>query len=98
MMNTITKNSALALALAAMSLSACDNKGMEMPAEPEAPAVEAEVSQEVIYQANPRFFGTNECLKALAGEIDRIASMGCDVLWVMPVQQEGELNAIGSPY
>lgn len=97
-MNTITKNSALALALAAMSLSACDNKGMEMPAEPEAPAVEAEVSQEVIYQANPRFFGTNECLKALAGEIDRIASMGCDVLWVMPVQQEGELNAIGSPY
>lgn len=97
-MKTIKRNAGLALALTALTLTACDDKGMEMPAEPQAPAVGTEVSQEVIYQANPRFFGTNECLKALAGEIDRIAAMGCDVLWVMPVQQPGELNAIGSPY
>ncbi len=89
---------AFAIALAATGLAACESNDMEMPANPSAPAVGAEVSQEVIYQANPRFFANDNCLAALTAQVKDIAAMGCDVLWVMPVQQPGEKDAIGSPY
>ena len=94
-MNKITSIIATVAALAA---TACTSYEIDMPANPEPPTVGREVSSNVIYQANPRFFGENECLKALTAQLDRISGMDCDILWVMPVYETGELNGIGSPY
>ncbi len=91
-------STALIATLATVSLSACKSNDMEMPANPSAPTVGAEVSQEVIYQANPRFFATDNCLAALSSQVKNIAATGCDVLWIMPVQEPGVKDAIGSPY
>lgn len=87
-----------ATCLLAAMLAACTSYEIDMPENPEAPAVGPEVSANVIYQANPRFFGENDCLNKLTAQVARISDMGCDILWVMPVCTPGELKAIGSPY
>ena len=84
--------------VAACAATACTSYEIDMPANPDAPVVGNEVSSNVIYQANPRFFADNNCLNALTAQLSRIAGMDCDILWVMPVYETGELNAFGSPY
>lgn len=57
------------------------------------------VTDMVIYEANPRFFGNNNCLNTLAGELPRIADLGCNVLWIMPIcEPSTSSQSIGSPY
>ncbi|MDE5843321.1 MAG: alpha-glucosidase C-terminal domain-containing protein [Muribaculaceae bacterium] len=85
-------------ALASALLTGCTSYEIDMPANPEPPAVGREVSTDVIYQANPAFFGTQDCLKGLNAQLERIAGMDCDILWVMPIYVRGEKDAIGSPY
>lgn len=95
-MNKITT---LLATVAAFAATGCSSSyEIDMPSNPTEPVVGSEVSTNVIYQANPRFFGENDCLKGLNSQISRISNMGCDVLWIMPVFEPGELNAIGSPY
>lgn len=84
--------------VAAFAATGCTSYEIDMPANPAEPVIGNEVSTNVIYQANPRFFGDNECLKGLTSQVSRIAGMECDILWVMPVYEPGELNGIGSPY
>lgn len=84
--------------VAAFAAAGCTSYEIDMPANPAAPVIGNEVSTNVIYQANPRFFGDNDCLKGLTRQVSRIAGMECDILWVMPVYEPGELNGIGSPY
>ena len=86
--------------LAALTLIAggCTSYEIDMPANPEPPVVGHEVSKKVAYQANPAFFGNNDCLNALKAQLPRISDMGADILWIMPINQRGELKAIGSPY
>lgn len=84
----------------AMGLAACGSEKNDGPVNPEPnpePAVEAAAS-DVIYQANPRFYAKQEAFKAIEADIPRIAEMGCDILWLMPVNKPGELKAVGSPY
>lgn len=81
-----------------MAATACTSYEIEMPENPQPPALGREVSHNVLYQANPRFFGQNDCFGGIKAQLPRIASMGCDILWLMPVCDPGELNAIGSPY
>ncbi|MDE6207377.1 MAG: alpha-glucosidase C-terminal domain-containing protein [Muribaculaceae bacterium] len=87
----------LLLVLAA-GLVGCKSNGIDEPDTPTPPVVGQEVKKDVVYQANPRFFGENECLKALEAQLPRISNMGCNILWIMPIQTPGELKAIGSPY
>lgn len=84
--------------VAALAATACTSYEIDMPENPVAPEVGTEVSTNVIYQANPRFFGENNCLKGLTAQISRISDMNCDILWIMPIYETGELNGIGSPY
>lgn len=84
--------------VAAFAAAGCTSYEIDMPANPAEPVIGNEVSTNVIYQANPRFFGDNECLKGLTRQVSRIAGMECNILWVMPVYEPGELNGIGSPY
>ena len=83
---------------AMLAAGACTSYEIDMPANPEPPVVGREVSKEVAYQANPAFFGQNDCLKALTAQLPRIADMGTDILWIMPVTERGEEKAFGSPY
>lgn len=85
-------------AVAALAATGCTSYEIDMPENPTPPAIGNEVSSNVIYQANPRFFGENECIKALDAQLPRIADMDCDILWIMPIYETGELNGIGSPY
>ena len=86
------------VAAAAFAMSSCTSYEIDMPENPEPPVIGREVSTNVIYQANPGFFGTQDCLKGLNAQLDRINGMGCDILWVMPVYERGEKDAFGSPY
>lgn len=85
-------------AVAVVALSGCTSYEIDMPNNPPEPIVGPEVSTNVIYQANPRFFATDHCLNALTTQVPRIADMNCDILWVMPICAPGEVNSIGSPY
>lgn len=85
-------------AAVALMLSGCTSYEIDMPENPVAPVVGNEVTTNVIYEANPRFFGSVDCLRNLTAQLDRISDMGCDILWVMPIYEQGELNSIGSPY
>ena len=84
--------------VAAIAATGCTSYEIDIPENPAAPVIGNEVSTNVIYQANPRFFGENDCLKGLTSQLSRISDMDCDILWVMPVYETGELNGIGSPY
>lgn len=92
-----------AAAVAAMLFTACGSDdetpstgdGSVNPPEPE---IGNEVSTNVVYEANPRFFGTNDCLNALSAQLERISDLGCDILWIMPICEPGEKNSVGSPY
>ncbi|MDE6381267.1 MAG: hypothetical protein K2L57_00205 [Muribaculaceae bacterium] len=97
-MNTRDISKAFILAMSAASLTGCGSDDMDMPSNPALPETGAEVSTSVIYQANPRFFAKSGCLGALTAHVEEIASMGCDILWVMPVMEQGEKDAFGSPY
>lgn len=85
-------------AVAALAATGCTSYEIDMPDNPTPPAIGNEVSSNVIYQANPRFFGEHECFKGLSAQLPRIADMDCDILWIMPFYETGELNGIGSPY
>jgi glycosidase len=55
----------------------------------------------VLYQINLRQFTAEGTIAAAADELPRLAEMGVDILWLMPVQPIGEENRkgeLGSPY
>ena len=52
----------------------------------------------VFYEANPKLFASTKSLPAIESQLDRIKGMGCDILWLMPIHEFGQKNAVGSPY
>ncbi len=52
----------------------------------------------VIYEANPKVFASSNSLKAIEDRLDEIQDLGVNVIWLMPIQQQGSKNAVGSPY
>ena len=52
----------------------------------------------VIYEANPALFGETQVLNGLTAQLPRIKKLEANVLWLMPIFQQGEKNAVGSPY
>ncbi len=65
--------------------------------EPTPPAGSA-ANTSVIYEANPKLFAQSDALNAIEGRLDDILDLGADILWLMPIYEQGSLNAIGSPY
>lgn len=51
-----------------------------------------------IYQVNPKLYGNNGAFKAIEGRLDDIVSLGCDVLYLMPIYTQGKQKSVGSPY
>ena len=52
----------------------------------------------VIYEANPALFGETQALNALTSQLSRIKKLETNVLWLMPIFQQGEKKSVGSPY
>lgn len=52
----------------------------------------------VIYEANPKIFATSDALKAIENRLDEIRDLGANVIWLMPLQQQGSKKSVGSPY
>ncbi|MDE6576824.1 MAG: alpha-amylase [Muribaculaceae bacterium] len=82
----------------ALAFGSCSSDNSDTPGGDEPSETGKEVSKNIVYQANPRFFGNNNCLNGITAQIPRISEMGCDILWIMPVYEQGSLNSIGSPY
>lgn len=88
--------------LAALTLSAVscgeENKGPVEPDGPETPELTEPGNTMVIYEANPKVFASSKSLKAIEDRLDEIQDLGVNVLWLMPIQQQGSKNSVGSPY
>ena len=55
----------------------------------------------VIYQMNIRQFSAEGTIKAAEQQLPRLADMGVDIIWLMPIHPIGEKNrkgTLGSPY
>ena len=55
----------------------------------------------VLYQLNTRQFTPEGTFKAAQRQLPRLAAMGVDIIWLMPVHPIGEVNrkgSLGSPY
>lgn len=52
----------------------------------------------VFYEANPRVFSTSNQLNAINDRLEDIKDLGVDVIWLMPICEQGKEKAIGSPY
>lgn len=79
--------------------TSCTSYEEEVPTTPTEPTIGKEVPTMVIYEANPRFFGNQNCLNSLASNLQRISDLGCDVVWIMPVCEPSTApQSVGSPY
>lgn len=94
-----------ALTLAALALTACATSSA--PASPYAPQpyirlTHADWTRDaVIYQLNTRQFTAEGNFRAAQAELPRLADMGIDIIWLMPIHPIGEVNrkgGLGSPY
>jgi 1,4-alpha-glucan branching enzyme len=92
----------LAVVLAAGLLAA--NTSAQEPSAPR-PYVEIDNAEwtrdAVIYQINTRQFTEEGTLRAAQQHLPRLADMGVDIVWLMPIHPIGEVNrkgTMGSPY
>ncbi len=51
-----------------------------------------------MYEANPRLYGTSNCLRGVESRLNEIKALGTNVLWLMPICEFGVEKSIGSPY
>ncbi|MBV7260357.1 alpha-amylase family glycosyl hydrolase [Erythrobacter crassostreae] len=96
-------SSAIVLA-AGLALSGCDAAPSPTSYEPQS-YVEFENAEwtrdAVIYQINTRQFTSEGTFAAAQEQLPRLAEMGIDVVWLMPIHPIGEENrkgSMGSPY
>lgn len=95
---------ALTGALASLSLLGCEAAVPTATYEPGA-YVETEAPEwaadAVIYQLNTRQFTEEGTFAAAQEHLPRLAEMGVDIIWLMPIHPIGEVNrkgSMGSPY
>lgn len=87
-------------AIMSVSCASCSDSEKTLP-EPTPPATSSVVpalDEVVMYEANPRLFGTNNCLKGVEARLDEIKALGTNVLWLMPIYEFGVEKSFGSPY
>ncbi|MEO0817990.1 MAG: alpha-amylase family glycosyl hydrolase [Pseudomonadota bacterium] len=99
--------SSSATVCAAAVLSACTT-APALPAAPDytpKPYVQFEhadwTRDAVIYQVNTRQFTAEGTFEAAEAELPRLADLGVDIIWLMPIHPIGEVNRkgpLGSPY
>jgi len=91
--------------VAALSLVACSSDEAATGRYEPAPYVQTTppewTADAVIYQLNTRQFTGEGTFKAAQEHLPRLAEMGVDIVWLMPIHPIGEVNrkgGMGSPY
>lgn len=98
-MTSGNKRIGTALVAMALAMTACGSDSEpQKPGSPVGGDPVTEAPSTVVYQVNPRFYGDGDCLKRVTADIPRIAGMGCDILWLMPIHEIGVDRSVGSPY
>lgn len=80
----------IVLPLHAAGCSDDNNNGLPNP--------ESLTNETVIYEVNPNLFGTQNAFTSITNQLDEIKELGINVLWLMPVYEQGVLHSVGSPY
>ena len=57
-----------------------------------------ENSELIIYEVNLRAFSPSGNLQGVIEKLDHIASLGTNVIWLMPIHPVGQINTVNSPY
>ena len=90
-----------ALALAVFPIAGCgagNPDGPTVSSETPVAIVPTRADKVVVYEVNPVLFGSSGALDKITAQLDGIAALGVNVLWMMPIYEEGTLKASGSPY
>ena len=69
----------------------------ELP-EPLPPVVDEIGNEWVIYEVYPGLYEHQNAFNAISNRLDEIAELGVNVIWLMPIYEQGVEKAIGSPY
>ncbi len=95
------KRTGLALIAAALAASPALARPDYTPREAVEIANAAWTRDAVLYQINTRQFTSEGAFKAAQAQLPRLAAMGVDIIWLMPIHPIGEANrkgSLGSPY
>jgi len=87
-----------AFTLAVLSMASCGAGGSKGGTTQSEAIMPTRADKVVVYEVNPVLFGSDGAIDKIASRLDHIASLGVNVLWMMPVYEEGSLKASGSPY
>jgi glycosidase len=80
-----------------------EENGKEDVVRQSATHIPSDIKDVVIYEANPKVFagadkeGRN-ALNAITARLSEIKELGANVIWIMPIYEEGVLKGKGSPY
>lgn len=88
----------LSVSISVALLSGATGCGNDLPDRNSGAEEYAEGNTMVIYEANPRVFASSESLNAIESRLVEIEKLGVNVIWLMPVYEQGVKNSVGSPY
>lgn len=87
------------VAALALSAASCgDGNRAADPVHPNIPETSDPGNTMVIYEANPKVFASSKALNAIEDRLEDIQDLGVNVIWLMPIHQQGSKNSVGSPY
>ena len=87
------------LALAICSIASCGAGGSATePGQTPVATEPTRADKVVVYEVNPVLYGSEGAINKITAALDGIAALGVNVLWMMPIYEEGTLKASGSPY
>lgn len=56
------------------------------------------VDKATIYEVNLRALSSEGNLQGVMSKLDHIKSLGTNIIWLMPIYEQGTVNSVGSPY
>lgn len=56
------------------------------------------VDKATIYEVNLRALSSEGNLQGVLSKLDHIKSLGTNIIWLMPIYEQGSVNSVGSPY
>lgn len=62
------------------------------------PIVEKPGNEWIIYEVYPGLFKEGNTFNEISARLDILKELNVNVIWLMPIYEQGQLNAIGSPY
>lgn len=85
-----------------MQATSCGGSSSDDEPKPKPPVVDTTtpIDEVVLYEAYPGMFGTTngQRINAITARLDDIKALGVNVLWIMPVFEQGVTKSVGSPY